>query len=339
MARSLLLHAGMPKAGSSALQVAFVKNRSVLAEHGIDYPEHESDELAVRDRATSGNGMNLVRFLVKGQQSPDENTRRWLDEALQVVRDGHLESTLYSSEFFYESDETPLRVLALACARSEVRLRLILYVRDVAGHALSRYSQEVKRARCTSTFEEYLRGDGEVPYRPGLHARLSMFADVLGGENVLVHHYDSVRDQLVPHFFGEVLGIPESAIEDAVMREVNRSLSSAELEFMRHLNGYVLHQPDAKLASDALVELPAFDAAEPYVTRRELEILERRFASQVRWVRATFEDAARLSIVGDTEVRKARASYELDPSHVHLVRWVARLVSPRSFDEPFVPGA
>lgn len=39
MARRLILHIGSPKCGSTYLQRVFLRNRALLAEHGVNYPE------------------------------------------------------------------------------------------------------------------------------------------------------------------------------------------------------------------------------------------------------------------------------------------------------------
>ena len=69
--RRLVLHIGVTKTGSSAIQAGLVQNRERLAERGIGYPASRSDRRALRWDTTSGNGMLLVPFLAPRERDSD----------------------------------------------------------------------------------------------------------------------------------------------------------------------------------------------------------------------------------------------------------------------------
>lgn len=321
---SLMLHVGMGKTGSSALQVALVRNRDWLASRGICYPLADSDVLAKQGGVTSGNGMRLARFLVPWLHSEGENTRRHLDEALAALP-SEADTVLYSSEFLYHLGEQRLTEMAVACAGLSIPLRVVVYVRDIAAHAYSEYAERVKRARCTVDFRDFIdeeRGD----YHPALREKLEMLRRTLGDEAVTVVHYESVRANLVPHFFETILGISDLDGFESMSHPVNRSLTDDEMVLMRGLNSRLPHAGAGKLASDSLVTLPPRGTSERRITPQEAEILTSRFEEDVAWVNSTGVVGGELSVVGRTAIGQRSTSTRLHEEEQHLLDWLALVV-------------
>ncbi|MBD4901542.1 hypothetical protein GUF73_11090, partial [Xanthomonas citri pv. citri] len=61
-------------------------------------------------------------------------------------------TVLYSSEFFYLAPTAQLKQLRDHVAGQDAVLQVVVYVRDIVGHAVSSYSQVVKRALFTGGF-------------------------------------------------------------------------------------------------------------------------------------------------------------------------------------------
>jgi hypothetical protein len=331
----------MSKTGSSALQVAFVRNRRLLAEHGVDYPEDPSDRLAVQDGVTSGNGLALSHYLVpwlsgggrpaRGDETPAQAAERRLDRFVtRLSRTGDATTVLYSSEFLYHFGEPALRRLVDRCFERQVRVEVVVYVRDIAGQAVSNYLQDVQRGLCTLTLHDYLSAGPGTRYRPAIRSRLRALRSVLGTSSVHVVRYDAVRRGLVEDFFSCFLGIPSEAVEDPVHREVNRSLTLAEAQLMRQVNQRVRDRAAAKEASDALVALPPLAAAGWFLTREEVGTLRDRFDKTVQWVNATGIRGGPLSLLGDLPVADVRHEEALDERHLRLTEWLAVLAQRAS---------
>jgi len=223
----LLLHVGMSKTGSSALQVAFVQHRELLERHGLTYPADPSDVSAAQGGITSGNGIRLARYLVPGLARADADLDTVLDRALGPVRRGSGGDLLLSSEFLWHFDPERLATAVDRCRELGYTVAAVGYVRDVAGHALSEYSQQVKRHRFTASFADFAAGTTEPGYEPGMRQWISGLQSVVGPDQVAVHHYDTHRRRLVAHFFAEALDIHDE-LPLSVSTVVNRSLTPAE---------------------------------------------------------------------------------------------------------------
>src|SRR5574337_886262 len=62
--KEIILHLGMPKTGTSALQVFFARNHAALQECSIDYLQIGEFGLGLKGSISSGNGSHLARTLL-----------------------------------------------------------------------------------------------------------------------------------------------------------------------------------------------------------------------------------------------------------------------------------
>lgn len=323
--RRLVLHAGMGKTGSSALQAAFVRNRQLLSASGIFYPPHASDDVARRGGVTSGNGARLRQWLAPRDGQAARRGRRLQARLVEELDTPGIHTLLYSSEFLYLALPERLDELRRHVALHGATVQVVVYVRDVARHALSSYSQVVKRSLFTGTFTDYIDPATKGGYHLPLDRLLAM-PDLLGAENVTLLHYDSVQHDLVCHFCRQILGLDDVS---AIQREwtVNRSLTSLELELMRHLNRDLGDKAQARRVSDALMDLPPRGLGDPVLTARDAETLERRFAEQVDRINGQFFGAPTLVVVDDAVpiVVDAPAVSAPSPREELLLGIIARL--------------
>lgn len=284
--RRLLLHAGMGKTGSSALQTAFVQNRDLLASSGVLYPPHPSDEVARSGGVTSGNGTRLRRWLAPRGDVPARQGDRLRARLLEELDTPGMHTLLYSSEFLYLALPERLEELRRHLERHDAHLQVVVYVRNVAEHALSSYSQVVKRSLFTGTFSDYIDPATAGGYHLPLDRVLAL-PEVLGSEKVTVLHYDSLQYDLVGHFCRQLLGLDASA-QIRTTPTVNRALTSLELELMRQLNRVLVEKAQARQVSDALLALPPLGQGGPVLTARDLATLQSTFARQVEAINRQF---------------------------------------------------
>lgn len=307
--RRLVLHIGMGKAGTSALQVALVRNRERLADLGIDYPAHATDDLARANGVTNGNGVAVADLL----NSELAIAARDLAEARPALRAlcarvarGPSRTTVYSSELLYRFDPGHLRALSTEAQRAGIDLRVVAYLRDVAPYFFSSYSERVKRNGFDGSFDDYLAGADDFARRVRLfEPRLRQLVDAAGSSHVQVLHYDSVRAELFPAFARDVLGVADTSGWEAPPT-VNRGLSAREFAVLRYLNAGCA---GARWSGDVLIS-DAATGPPAGISRQSLEALEERFASEVAWINATFL-RGRMEVRGDVRVRDAA---EREPS-------------------------
>ncbi|GAB2764670.1 hypothetical protein GCM10027020_16110 [Nocardioides salsibiostraticola] len=284
--RRLVLHMGMGKTGTTALQVGFVRNRARLRELGVDYPEHGSDADAAQGRVVSGNGLALRRWLTDRESDP-ESTAITLDGLIEQVSMSACATVLYSSEFLILYQRERLRQLREELLAIGVRLQAVIHVRDVAGHVVSSYSQVVKRGLFTGDLTAYVNDQSVIGYRPHLN-RLFPLSRILGPENVEVVHYDGVRDRLFTDFLDRILRLADTSGLDLTPGEINRSLTAAEIQLMRRVNAGLTNQAQAKRVSDLLIQRPHSGETGPVITTAELALLHEKFEDLVAKVRREF---------------------------------------------------
>ena len=293
---------GMGKTGSSALQVAFVRNRDSLIRADVNYPVHKTDGRASQGKVVSGNGMGVVEAIAPRQNDVAEAHLALQAIDLEVARGAS--TTLYSSELLFSFSKDSIETLLRRMEAVGVELQAVIYVRNMAGHAVSSYAQAVKRRLYTGTFRDYIDRDREGPYRPSIGRKLQFLHRNLG-ESLRVVHYDSVRDQLVGHFFSEILGADLSDQERTnVAERINRSLTRDEVELMRHVNTLITGKKLAHVVGDLVIEQPPLGERRLSISTPELKMLDDAYGSDFEWINSTFFPATRpLSVEsGDVSV-------------------------------------
>jgi len=303
----VVLHLGMGKTGSSALQVAFVRNRARLAELGIDYPAHGSDRRALLGETVSGNGIALTRYLCPEPATTAEQEASALNGLLEAIATSTATTLLYSSEILFYFQPDRLRSLHATLAEQGIRLRTLTYVRDVAGHALSSYAQMVKRSRYTEPLGTYLEGYSLWPEDMSMRPRLEVLVDTMGRDNTLVGHYDEIRKSIVQSFMRQVFGYEDLTGFDLAVEEVNRSLTAQEMEWMRYLSARLDTPPGSRVASDLIIKRDPVDPRGLMMTAAELQLLERRFGAEVEWVNTNFLGDGVLTVDGGATIVESRA--------------------------------
>ncbi|WP_129788054.1 hypothetical protein [Promicromonospora panici] len=300
--KTLYLHVGMGKTGTSALQVAFVRNRKQLAAHGIAYPEHPSDVSARRGEVVSGNAMGLVRYLDPRTRADIERKERFLAGLERAIYNAPQPRVLFSSEFLYSANHERFGSFCRDLLDKGIGVEVVVYVRDIAGHALSLYSQVVKRSLFTGAFMDFITPGKGIRYAPSIRGRLHRMLTLVGRERLHVMHYDSDRDHLMESFMRNVFGIEGIDEYDLTHGQVNRSLTDHEIELMRYMNGRLRDTSGAGVVNQVIIRRPPLKERKPSMTEEQLSLLEKRFLPDVEWVNETFFESDLLTVQGDTPV-------------------------------------
>lgn len=230
----VLLHVGLHKTGTTALQVALADARGELEEHGVRYPGkglyHHKAILAGADRPYGwrNNGARIT---------PKKHWNRMLKEADFPGR------TIISSEFLDDiAPDIGARVVEDLGGRS--RVSVVVTLRAVGNILPSAWQQGLK-AGVTTPYNQWLKVMFEEDqttrserfwFRHDQVAQIHRWADIVGPDRtyaVIIPEGD--RTAIFSAFEG-LLGLPPSFLANREQVIQNRSMTAPEAEFVRQLN-------------------------------------------------------------------------------------------------------
>lgn len=243
MGKTVYLHIGSGKTGTSAIQVALVQRRDLLASVGLNYPSAQSDARARQGLVTSGNGHLLNDFLwpVKPGLGPRQKTVQEFQELLQSPPSSAI---VYSSERLEDCNPESFSAFCKFLGAHGVRVRVIYYVRHLLDFALSSHSQAVKRGGFDRSFASFVK-----KYRCRYAETLNKFSGLVGKENMLVRLYENEEAHLVRGFVATLFDC-ECIADTRVLAAfdepptINRSLTTHELEAMLFVNKLIRDKND-----------------------------------------------------------------------------------------------
>ncbi|MGH7159267.1 MAG: hypothetical protein ACREFS_04215 [Acetobacteraceae bacterium] len=248
----LVFHLGMPKTGSSALQVFLARNRDQLMARGVDYLPIGEFALGIKGRITAGNGAFLARTLL-ADNSPArivEPERHRAEFEAAATASGS-RAGLISSELFIDARREKIEPLIGHLRERGITAKALYYIRRHDQFLASGYMQQVKRHGCTVPPEVYAR----IAYKqhPFLkyHSYYRYLCELFRSVNVSCRIYDGelmqgsglFRDVL------KALDVPADGLDFAVP-DVNTSLTAKDVAIMLLINRY---QPRMQF-SDLVVE-------------------------------------------------------------------------------------
>lgn len=279
----IILHIGLPKTGSSALQYSFDTNRERLAEAGVFYAAQETPAESALGHITSGNGDQLLRHLIRDDRWPYHDFSDLPAAFERIYVDPRFDTTLISNEILSRVPPEMLQrfVDEVVAGRD---LTVVAYIRDLYGHARSAWMQDIKRGGFGGDFATFLT----EKYRPPQIRHLRRYEQVVGRERLRVVHYESNSKRLLPSFF-EAAGIQVAGM-DIEPPVINRSLSREEVDVL--LDVFPLHRDRglSQLLTDSLIDRHPGRPSIEDVDWSVVERLTARHSADVAWVNETFFD-------------------------------------------------
>ncbi|WP_146140418.1 hypothetical protein [Zobellella endophytica] len=259
--RTLFLHIGHGKTGSSYIQSSIALSVGDLLKNNIVYPSINLDD-AKKGFITSGNGGLLL--------SP---------QIFKILENSKGSDILFSSEMlFHHFIDNPnnYNVVNEFCEKEGIsQVKILLYIRNPVSHAASDFQQSVKRGGNGNTIERFFEG-----YRMPANVRKFISdREKIKNSSLTIVNYSKERKALLTSFSGW-LGIPESTLSTPAKKVVNRSLTYSELEFQRHLNkklgisGDFIADPLCNLLPDVKSEvvLPSLESQKSMISRLSQDI-------------------------------------------------------------------
>jgi hypothetical protein len=297
--KTLFIHAGGSKTGTSALQNFFEINATLLESFGFAYEnrlhiEHEYE-------IGSGNGLLLYKRLSSMTITDNE-----IDKLVSSYF-GQCNNAICTSESFAELDAHGWKKLFESSTRLGVKLKVIFYVRNVIPYLLSAYDQIIKRHGEYKLFDEW------VEKAIWQHGRtLQIMASVLPKSSIQVLHFDSERTNLIKGFFNIIDADTSFEINAADQkRQVNRSLTSDEREVLITVNK-ALGAAYSKEVSELLIYADPNARGEPVSYHKTTaDSLLDRYNTEVNWVNNTFFNGQ--AVVSVLPIKPVKETLDLKP--------------------------
>jgi len=246
--KTLYLHIGTHKTGSTTLQTFLTHNKRTLEAKGIFYPTNGSYFSGCSQKPLA------LAILPAGPGNLQNNAgppvERYIREIRQDIQRTSCDKILLSAEHFSHSI-TREDVLAIRDLFSPLisRFKVIVYLRRQDKRIESGYNQMVKTGRVSCVFEEYVEKVLSDANSHLFYDRLlSLFSDIFGKTNLMVRPFE--KSQLNPKgiisdFLG-LLGI-DSDSDFRVTDDKNQSLPLELIEVMRLYGSQLLGIKQRKL--------------------------------------------------------------------------------------------
>ncbi|MEO8927082.1 MAG: hypothetical protein ABI306_07945 [Caulobacteraceae bacterium] len=241
-----ILHIGVEKTGSTSVQATLSKNRQKLRAHGVLYPE------------ALGEKNHVKAYAFASESGVDELKSPWgLDNPAAIARFRNQLTAQLTQEvraarpkvFCVSNEHCSSRLLA----RSEIErladllggladtVKVVVYLRRQGDALRSAYSTYIKTGG-TDHFD--LPGPEEIKRKYDYEAILGRWAAVFGEGAMDVRLFDreTLKDGDVVADFVAGLGI--NPREFILEKEMNKSLGSLGLEFLRIFNARVPYTAD-----------------------------------------------------------------------------------------------
>lgn len=238
----VLLHIGVHKTGTTAIQAALADARGDLIGHGVRYPgklqaQHRA-ALALLGRPW---GWNSRGGSVMDQRHFDALVRRTSKHDGRVV---------ISSEFFCEAPEDKA-VQTIEALGGADKVTVVVTLRNLGKLLPSSWQQYLKYG-LTTPYEKWLddvfANPGASKISPTFWRRhdhgdvLVRWAAAVGAENLNVLVLEDVDRSAQFRAFAQMLDIPEDVLVSRMDLTSNRSMTAAEAELLVRLNKRVKKQ-------------------------------------------------------------------------------------------------
>ena len=241
--KSLYLHIGMGKTGTTALQVFFSGNRKAMEKQGVAYPR-----LGEIEGAHHLLSPHVPRFL--------RNTWKFksVDDWAPELATTDVDSILLSSELMSRATPNELLPFCESIMKWFVP-KVVIYVRRQDDIIMASYNQHIKsglqKRQLTDVYQKMIP---KFDYE----ALLSPWEDVVGRENIIVRPYEKVQffdGDLRKDFLKNVLGINVHDSFTFDRTNPNPSLTKVPGEYLRMINNVVADPARKERFRDLLLDL------------------------------------------------------------------------------------
>ena len=229
--KTIVLHIGYRKTGSSAFQHMLHASQDTLQSQGILYPTPSCPFPAHQDLAWS-----LFR------KTPWYADREYIfDDTVahykRQLEDSPCENIILSSEDFSRLDVTPTALLKLKDTFSEFTMKVVGWKRSPLLYLLSDYLHNLYIKREATSFCDHIATNEEL-FTVSFEKRFQIFQDIFGYENCRLFTYaedETTNRETIASFFSEYFGTDMPEIYQHHHR-INSSINPVLADAIRLLN-------------------------------------------------------------------------------------------------------
>lgn len=234
--KDLVLHIGMPKTGTTALQYFLFENRHNLEKYGWSYPDIWGEFPKLQ---AFGCGVRTKNgsCLFKSNEELDINADNWIQVWKYLKEKLEKQNVILSLEEAYLW--SPSELLAKMKEMYD-NIKVIVYLRRQDRYIESIWNQSIKGEPCiTDTFDEFVEQKKNSDNYRYFH-KLEQLADIVGEENIIVRVYEKQqflgeKKNIVSDFFC-ALGINVEWKDFSEVTIKNERLRSNYVEIKRIVN-------------------------------------------------------------------------------------------------------
>lgn len=250
--RTLYIHIGLHKTGTTAIQYLLYNNKAQLKKNGVCYPEAPAGVHAPRQQ----------RFLIDLIHKKEKH--KFVSYFRKPIREFPV--TLISSECFLEETSFISWFGMLKTLFDDVKI--IIYIRRQDQWIESTYSYFIKYhyKRLDLTIDDWVNGflDQNTPFWYGLNWSdlVDKWSEAFGKENIIVRKYDLrhfTQGSLLNDFM-DIIGKGQlESFKNKPEDRINRRISNRhELELLRITNPF-MRQPEQEIIVSNLLPLLEID--------------------------------------------------------------------------------
>ncbi len=251
MRKTVFLHVGHGKTGTSATQSIFANISDQLARKGVLYPEYaQITSLAKLGVTTSGNAPNSIdEFFIHLKKIVKENS--------------DFDRFCFSNEWFFEQFDAIESFINNN--KEDFKFSIILSLRDPVNLLISGYAQKVKVAGFTKKIDGintdcYLRAGNIIKFCKKNSVEIHLF------------NYSKLKQKITENILQVIC--PEFTLKKIKNFEtmiVNRSLSKSELMITRNINKYFGRKMGAKFASRIVKYYPDIEVKKERLKQKKYD--------------------------------------------------------------------
>lgn len=276
--KTLYLHIGTPKTGTSALQYFCAGNRKILEEKGIYYPD-----LGFRfpdiGKHRNAHFLSYKEYFNKKEKLRDHEAEKKIkEEGIQKLEEAFQthDTILLSDEHIWNEKEMTAETLPALCQHfkeQDVQIKIIVYLRRQDQVIQSFWAQKVKESS-TITFDSYMRKEKYHRFRLDYSTRMQEFADIVGKENLIVRCYEKQQylgeQKTITSDFLNILGLEITEEYKNSEKVYNISLEGIYLEVKRLFNSLPQYKNQKNYMVDLLKEQQMLDYQNHVLERKKM---------------------------------------------------------------------